>query len=348
MKKILHITPEIGQLVFGGIGSIVNSLYQNKTEYDQFFFCDIWFDDPIDVLKTKLSKDIGVYSFRLISEAIDESDVDVVVFHTFFLFKNYIDNRKNKDKELWTVFHNNPIIEGSYRYTVMEPIDQFNFLYSIYNGNSICISKYEQNLLNNILQTKPSNYLNKVIYNGIKFDDNYNYQYINNRTYGYMGRIEERKGIYHIMQYFNNLDKKLLIAGRTEAKYSETMFNMARANSDNIIPLGWCIKERFKSFLDESAAIIIPSIYEPFGMVFLEAANYMKIIIANKTDSSVEILGEDYPLFFDISNKESFINILNKFESMTNEERVELAIKTKKDLSIRFSISNTIKGYRDL
>ena len=60
---------------------------------------------------------------------------------------------------------------------------------------------------------------------------------------------------------------------------------------------GWCSGERKKSFLKSLDALIIPSLYEPFGYVVLEAMKEKVPVIVSSNGGMEEIVG-DYKYCF--------------------------------------------------
>ncbi|MNN76423.1 Glycogen synthase [compost metagenome] len=61
---------------------------------------------------------------------------------------------------------------------------------------------------------------------------------------------------------------------------------------------GWCQGERKQSFLYSLDALIVPSLYEPFGYVVLEAMEANVPLICSNRGGMAEIMG-DSPFLFD-------------------------------------------------
>lgn len=350
MKKILHITPEIGKISSGGIGSLCTELFKNKNENEFFLFCNIWNEKMSEKeAKELLENEIEFSTIRTYIDKINLIQPDVIIFHAMILARYFIENNKNNvTKNIWLLVHNNPFLEKAFINTVFEGYTTYEFIVCAHKVNLITISDYETEIISNLFEL-PKERIIKRIYNGIRFNNNFNFQNITNFKYGYIGRLEERKGIFHLCNQFKEIDRKLLLAtGKNENKNLDTMLSMSINKNNNIVPIGWSVGKRRDNFYENISALIVPSIYEPFGMIFLEASNRMKIIIANKTKSSVEILGEDYPFYFNIGDENSLKNTIIYFESFSNKELENIAVRTKKRLISMFSIEKTINEYKAL
>lgn len=111
---------------------------------------------------------------------------------------------------------------------------------------------------------------------------------------GAMARIDDKKGLNHLIKAIKILEEKssknfkLKIAG--SGPYQETLEKLVKSlNLENKVEfLGW-IKDK-KQFFAEIDIFCSPSYNETFGLVLLEAMKYGKPIIATNTDGSKEIL----------------------------------------------------------
>jgi len=67
-----------------------------------------------------------------------------------------------------------------------------------------------------------------------------------------------------------------------------------------------------KEFLSQMDLFVLPSIYEGFGLVLLEAMQAKKPIIASNNSSIPEVLGKDYSGLFETSNVEKLRGLIKK------------------------------------
>jgi glycosyltransferase involved in cell wall biosynthesis len=65
-------------------------------------------------------------------------------------------------------------------------------------------------------------------------------------------------------------------------------------------------------FLSQLDLFVLPSIYEGFGLVLLEAMQANKPILATNNSSIPEVLGKDYAGLFETSNVEKLSDLIRK------------------------------------
>jgi glycosyltransferase involved in cell wall biosynthesis len=99
----------------------------------------------------------------------------------------------------------------------------------------------------------------------------------------YVGRLKSLKGVQYLIRAFQNIKKedkklKLVIVGRGEF---ETYLRKIALNQDDIVFIGYVDSINIKKALyQNSLAVVLPSIYETFPMVVLEAMACDRPVIA--------------------------------------------------------------------
>lgn len=344
--KTIHITTELFHINFGGIGTVCNELYLNKNEDEEFVLIVRKKGDDIKFIPNDVTVlDLEQMKYQAVFNA------DKIIIHNFSVAYEYI--KQFGSQNVYYVMHSNIVFERMYG-TNLTAEDERKFIEVINKCKVITVSDYEQDLLNTSLTMKELDPIDKnnfiTIYNGITLEVNKT-ALKRNGSLGYIGRLDERKGIFELCNQFKEIkNKKLLLATGGKGKFLEGFkieFSNIINSSNNIVPLGYCSDKRKESFFNSIDALIIPSLYEPFGMTVLEAGIRNIPIIANKTGGIAEILGEDYPLYFDINNKDSLNNAINKFYSMNEEELLKI-INATYDRIGKFSVDNMINGYRNI
>jgi glycosyltransferase involved in cell wall biosynthesis len=109
-----------------------------------------------------------------------------------------------------------------------------------------------------------------------------------NKNIVFIGRIEiNQKGLDLLLNAFNKInlpaEHKLLIAGSGEKKEEEWLKNkIGKLNNDRIEFIGRIEGENKKNFLKKAIFLIIPSRFESFSLVALEAFSYgLPVIVFN-------------------------------------------------------------------
>jgi len=120
---------------------------------------------------------------------------------------------------------------------------------------------------------------------------------------GFIGRLEWEKGIHHIIDaigLIDDLSVKLEIVG-TGSQWESLQAKVARKGvSERIQFLGHVADEGKNAILDSWDVAIIPSSYEPFGIVALELGQRAIPIVASKVGGLADIISTEefgYPLY---------------------------------------------------
>ena len=337
----LHVTGEIMQHNIGGIATVIDQIYYHSKNSQILFV-----HKNID-MDLKLPNDIKTCSISKLNSYMKDVKYDNIIFHNFIIFKEWLKNN-TINNNCYYVMHSNTFMEKNYKYNNFSDENVDDMFYIVQNTNVITISEYERKMLLKICKRKnitPKNIL--VIENGLNFKDENKYENNITNNFGYIGRMDFRKGLTFLYKYWDGIKLKLLVASGGYEKYNNLFFEeLCSLQSKNIIHLGYCSGKRKDNFFKNIDALIIPSIYEPFGMVLLECIDNNKLPICNKHGGMLEILGEDYPFYFNIEDKESLYLCLSNFIKYPNKQ--ELLFKIKEHVSNKYSIQKMIDKYDNL
>jgi glycosyltransferase involved in cell wall biosynthesis len=132
-----------------------------------------------------------------------------------------------------------------------------------------------------------------VVHNGVRTPDVYRAPR-ERRTLGFSGRLVPRKHPEYVQQIlcepgFESC--RTLIAGKAFSRYARDLVGRLRID-DRVRYLGWCGGPRLEAFYDAVDVIVLPSIYEPFGLSALEAAARGVPVVCTRVDGLIEVLGE--------------------------------------------------------
>lgn len=185
-----------------------------------------------------------------------------------------------------------------------------------FNYNSICI--------NNPIDVQKFKNNNK----NEKLDKNI-------KTYIYVGSINEIKGIFKLMEYFNIFAKdknvKLNIIGRPTSKSDKEELERKLKIYKKINYLGSMNNEDALKEIANSYCIIVPSIcMENYPTTVLEGMLSKTLVVASNNGGMKDMLAENRGFIFDIFDREKTIETLDKSFSLSKknyEKIVENAYK---------------------
>jgi len=166
----------------------------------------------------------------------------------------------------------------------------------------------------------------------------------------YLGRIHPRKDIATLMKAFkdSNLenDYELEIVGLREENYYKYLLNLKDKLNLNVTftsPI-FDLKEKIKK-IDSAEIMVLPSKFEPFGIVFLESMARGKITIASNTKGARALIqNEKNGFIFDIQNHIQLREILNKVKNQKLIKLKKQAISSAED----FKVSAIIDKWEEL
>lgn len=140
----------------------------------------------------------------------------------------------------------------------------------------------------------------------------------------YWGRIARNKGIAECLKKLAIIpDFVFQIIGNCEdSSYMSDLENIIKSNklNDKVIFLGAKTDDELRSYITQCDYILMPSLYEGFGITLGECLLSGKLIIANTNTSYKKILkdsdAEDF--LFDFENQET--NLLQKIEGLNSKK----------------------------
>ncbi|CAI0779702.1 Spore coat protein SA [Serratia proteamaculans] len=161
------------------------------------------------------------------------------------------------------------------------------------------------------------NDISSVIYNSIAVQEssaqrNRVYRYDNKIVLGYLGRIEDNKGIEILLKSLEKAEDgifNLLVAGKGDEKYIS--FLQGRYSKVNFEFVGTV---NITDFFPDIDYLIVPSLWhEPFGRVVVEANSFGIPVIASNRGGIPEIIIENKTGFvFNADNENSLVELLHE------------------------------------
>lgn len=228
----------------------------------------------------------GILLFRKIN-----IPVIYTAHHTYYQQHKYI------KKEFWKI--------------IFRPFEIIGYRRS---NNIICVSNSTKKVLANIYKIDPSKI--SVIPNGIDRNKFFNKKYykVNNSIF-FVGRLDKRKGIDFLIKTLPKIKSKIIniklyIAG--SGKYYPKLKNFVQNNdlNENVIFLGKISDNELLNWYNKVQIVIIPSVFEGFGITAVEAMACGAPIIATNTDGLSDLIKNNsngllvnYNDIDDLSNK---------------------------------------------
>ncbi|WP_308012845.1 glycosyltransferase [Priestia aryabhattai] len=168
-----------------------------------------------------------------------------------------------------------------------------------------------------------------VIYNGINHKSHTSNSELSELEIDYskinllfIGRFDEQKGVDILTNFFakNDFENiKLYLIG--ESVLNRSPLKM----SNNVVPIGWVDNELIDNYYKKFDAIIVPSRWEGFGLVAIEAMRNKKALIVSNRGALPEIVQNGSNGYtFDIDSEEELRGILsnlNKDQLMSMGEK---------------------------
>lgn len=319
--KILHV----GEYVNGGVATYLRTLLNGLQKYNniesyllisEYKSQKNWENITKKVFYYKYKRSItNIFSaIKQIHEVIEKVNPDIIHVHStwagLFVRLPYL-FRKRKAK----------IIYQSHGWAFL--MDTSNYKKNIYvlverilsmpTDKIINISNYEQNQAIKYGLNK-----NKMImiYNGVEDKvnkSNLKLNWDNNKiNLLFVGRLDRQKGLDLFLDVYNKMKLEnlhLYVIG------ASILDNNLPQSTKYITYLGWVDNKDIDTYYQACDAVIMPSRWEGFGLVAIEAMKNSKAVIVSNRGALAELIEDDFTGYiFNIENKNSLKNILLKLD----------------------------------
>ena len=207
----------------------------------------------------------------------------------------------------------------------------------------INVSKYEMN--HAVEYGIPSEKL-RLIYSGIPKDgmdvdySNFDYYDKNKINLLFVGRFDPPKGVDLLLDAMNNIKRKDIHLTLIGDNVVGNDYFIEKKDSENITFLGWLPHDKLAQYYANCDVVVMPSRWEAFGLVAVEAMKYGKAVIASRNGALPEIVrnGETGYLF-DINSKNSLQSIINQLDK---EEIKEMSGQARCEFENKYTSGNMI------
>jgi glycosyltransferase involved in cell wall biosynthesis len=155
----------------------------------------------------------------------------------------------------------------------------------------------------------------------------------------YWGTLQPRKNISKLIEAFSQIKQlrlKLVISGKKGWLYDQILDESKRLGvADRVIFTGFAQNDDLPALIKASRAIVLPSLYEGFGITVIEAQAVGTPVVISRVSSLPEVVGDSGIYIEDPSSTESIRIALEKALSLSPRERVKI-IKAGKENAKRF------------
>lgn len=131
----------------------------------------------------------------------------------------------------------------------------------------------------------------------------------------FVGRFDAPKGIDYLLQCFNQCQREdifLMVVGDNVVGDSE---KIEMVNSKKVSFVGWVPHEQIGAYYKGCDVVVLPSRWEAFGLVGIEAMKHGKPIIVSNRGALPELVQEGKNGYiFDFEKPDSLIKILNTLD----------------------------------
>lgn len=137
----------------------------------------------------------------------------------------------------------------------------------------------------------------------------------------FVGRFDKPKGVDYLLEKFAKVkrnDLNLYLIG-------DFVIDSREINRDsypnNVIFVGWKSREEIFAYYQSADVIIVPSRWEAFGLVAVEAMMCSKPVIVSNRGALPELVKPEYNGYiFDMNDKNSLVDILESLDKCTLKE----------------------------
>ena len=171
-------------------------------------------------------------------------------------------------------------------------------------------------------------------------------------TIGFIGRVEWEKGVHHIIDALTLLPKRrfrLVIVGTGSQVPSLRAKIERKGLSDHVTFLGYVSSQEKTRLLSTFDAVVVPSSYEPFGIVALEAGAARVPLVTSSAGGLREVVPSDsygYPLYqVDGESIAAALRSIQEFPHQADEKVSRLAHRVREEYSWTSVVEKTDSVY---
>ncbi|HLI45929.1 MAG TPA: glycosyltransferase family 4 protein [Geobacterales bacterium] len=368
--KVVHLVPKFLPSI-GGVENFVFDLVQvqmNSIDVEIFTtdFYNFETKERLNIIKDfpyvkrfsahncmpLLPRGLGYFSFNMLSEVLRREDIDLIHSHSFGYFTTYIGAVCKALKGVRHIIqtHSDPG-RKSVKRRLMNVIAREIYRYA---DRIIAISEVEKDyLIRSGIARKNLSYI-PIGLNLERFKiqtPDLGIDYIL-----FVGRFDiDQKGIDILLKAFVEVIKKhkevrLVIIGEGSRQYIQDMLDRLKLRDNVILKVGIPRYELIR-YYQHCRFLVLPSRFEPFGMVILEAFACGKPVIATQVGGIPSVVNEKNGMLVKADSVKELALAMNKMLELNPLEYQSLsvnALRTVKRFDIRIIADQIFELYKEV
>jgi len=164
----------------------------------------------------------------------------------------------------------------------------------------------------------------------------------------FVGRIEEQKGLQYLVRAVKGLGLKLVVIGADAGYKTDVDKIISEEKIDNVMMMGKVSDDELRQAYTECEFLVLPSKYEAFGLVLIEAMNYGKPVIASRI-GTVQSIVKGAGLLVDYGDvnglREAIIKLSNKRVAKSMGLKAKQLVK---DYDVKRIVNKLLGVYKSL
>ncbi len=163
----------------------------------------------------------------------------------------------------------------------------------------------------------------------------------------FVGRFDPQKGVDYLLEAFEKCSRMNIHLSLIGDNVVGGM-QIRKENTDRVTFYGWIPHDQLGSYYATCDAVIMPSRWEAFGLVAVEAMKYGKPVIASNRGALPELVEHGKNGYmFDFNHQETLVDLLNHLDK---EKLFQMGKKAEKDFQEKYTmgrmVGETIRLYK--
>lgn len=157
----------------------------------------------------------------------------------------------------------------------------------------------------------------------------------------FVGRFDRPKGLDYLLENFPKCKRKDMHLYVIGDNVVDAQTPVKKKNTEQITFLGWIPHEELRSYYQACDAVILPSRWEAFGLVVIEAMKYAKPIIVSNRGALPELIENGQNgMIFNFDKPETLIAIL---DDLNKDDLVKMGKHAERLFIEKYEVKRMVK-----